>query len=129
MAFTAESPPAHGRHTARKPQGSSKWVLPWQVTMDQLICSSLSHAHYWYEVVCSGHIESIANVPTKDARDRVSGMLECSILGIAVQSESPVWPSVVIRSGKLSGTHTRRPPGAICPILYHAIGQVCTRYG
>ena len=23
--------------------------LPWQVTMDRLICASLSHAHYWYE--------------------------------------------------------------------------------
>ena len=25
-------------------------VLPWQVTMDQLICASLFHTHYWYEV-------------------------------------------------------------------------------
>ena len=24
--------------------------LAWQVTMDQLICASLSHTHYWYEV-------------------------------------------------------------------------------
>ena len=29
---------------------SSKRVLPWQVTMDQLICASLSRTHYWYEV-------------------------------------------------------------------------------
>ena len=35
---------------ASKPQGSSEQVLPWQVTMDQLICVSLSHTHYWYEV-------------------------------------------------------------------------------
>ena len=35
---------------ASKPQGSSERVLPWQVTMDQLICASLSHTHYWYEV-------------------------------------------------------------------------------
>ena len=35
---------------ASKPQGSSKRVLPWQVTMGQLICTSLSHIHYWYEV-------------------------------------------------------------------------------
>ena len=27
-----------------------KRVLAWQVTMDQLICASLSHTHYWYEV-------------------------------------------------------------------------------
>ena len=46
MAFTAESPPAR----ASKPQGSSERVLPWQITMDQLIFASLSHTHYWYEV-------------------------------------------------------------------------------
>ena len=38
------------RHRASKPQGSSKRLLPWQVAMDQLICASLSHTHYWYEV-------------------------------------------------------------------------------
>ena len=31
-------------------QGSFERVLPWQVTMDQLISASLSHTHYWYEV-------------------------------------------------------------------------------
>ena len=44
MAFT---PP---RHRVSKPQGSSKRVLPLQVTMDQLICASLSDIHYWYGV-------------------------------------------------------------------------------
>ena len=33
------------RHRASKPQGSSKRVLPCPVTMDQLICASLSHTH------------------------------------------------------------------------------------
>ena len=42
---TAESP-----HRASKPQGSSKVVLPWQVTMDQLICASLIPQPLWYEV-------------------------------------------------------------------------------
>ena len=37
------------RHRASKHQGSSERVLPWQITMDQLICASLSHTHYWYE--------------------------------------------------------------------------------
>ena len=37
-------------HRASKPQGSSELVLPWQVTMDQLVSASLSHIHYWYEV-------------------------------------------------------------------------------
>ena len=38
------------RHRDSQPQGSSERVLPWQVTMDQLIFASLSHTHYWYEV-------------------------------------------------------------------------------
>ena len=38
------------RHRAIKPQFSSERVLPWQITMDQLIYASLSHIHYWYEV-------------------------------------------------------------------------------
>ena len=38
------------RHRTSKPQGSSKRLLPWQVTIDQSICASLSHTHYWYEV-------------------------------------------------------------------------------
>ena len=46
MAFTDESQP----HRASKHQGSSERVLPWQVTMDQLLYASLSHTHCWYEV-------------------------------------------------------------------------------
>ena len=38
------------RHRASKPQGRSERLLPWQITMDQLIFASLSHTHYWYEV-------------------------------------------------------------------------------
>ena len=48
MAFTAENPL---RHKTSKPQGGSKRVLPWQITLDQLICAYLSHTHYWYEVI------------------------------------------------------------------------------
>ena len=39
-----------GYHRASKPQDSSERVLPWQVTTDQLICATLSHTHYCYEV-------------------------------------------------------------------------------
>ena len=42
--------PRARRHRASKPQGSSERVLPWQVTMDQSICASLSQTHYWYQV-------------------------------------------------------------------------------
>ena len=51
-AYRWRSLPTVRRYRASKPQGSSERVLPWQVAMDQLICVSLSHTHYWYEVVC-----------------------------------------------------------------------------
>ena len=50
IAYRWRSLPRVHRHGASKPQGGSERVLPWQVTMDQLIFASLSHTHYWYEV-------------------------------------------------------------------------------
>ena len=50
IAYRWRSLPRVRRHRASKPQGSSERVLPWQITMDQLIFPSLSHTHYWYEV-------------------------------------------------------------------------------
>ena len=50
VAYRWRSLPRVRRHRTSKPQGSSERVLPWQVTMDQLIYASLSHTHYWYEV-------------------------------------------------------------------------------
>ena len=50
IAYRWRSLPRVRRHRASKPQGSSERVLPWQVTMDQLLFASLSHTHYWYEV-------------------------------------------------------------------------------
>ena len=50
IAYRWRSLPRVRRHRTSKPQGSSERVLPWQATMDQLICASLSHTHYWYEV-------------------------------------------------------------------------------
>ena len=50
FAYRWRSLPRVRRHRASKPQGSSERVLPWQITMDQSICASLSHAHYWYGV-------------------------------------------------------------------------------
>ena len=75
IAYGRRSLPRVRRHRARKPQGSSERVLPWQVTMDQLICSSLSHTHYWYEVgmLKVPAVYSILNGPGKkgslDARN------------------------------------------------------------
>ena len=50
LAYQWRSLPRVRRHRTSKPQDSSERVLPWQVTMDQLICASLSHTHYWCEV-------------------------------------------------------------------------------
>ena len=50
IAYRWSSLPRVRRHRASKPQGSSERVLPWQITMDQLIFASFSHTHYWYEV-------------------------------------------------------------------------------
>ena len=50
IAYRWRSLPRVRRHRASKPQGSSERVLPWKVTMDQLICASLSHPPHWYEV-------------------------------------------------------------------------------
>ena len=50
VAYRWRSLPRVRRHRVSKPQGSSERVLPWQITMDQLIFASLSHTHYWYEV-------------------------------------------------------------------------------
>ena len=49
-AYRWRSLPKVRRHRTSKPQGSSERMLPWQISMDQLICASLSHTHYWYEV-------------------------------------------------------------------------------
>ena len=50
IAYRWRSLPRVRRHRASKSQGSSGRRLSWQVTMDPLICASLSHTDYWYEV-------------------------------------------------------------------------------
>ena len=47
IAYRWRSLPRVRLQWASKPQGSSERVLPWQVTMDQLIFASLSHTNYW----------------------------------------------------------------------------------
>ena len=59
-AYRWRSLPRVYRHWASKPQSSSKRVLLWQFTMDQSICASLSHTHYWYEV---GMLKAPAEYP------------------------------------------------------------------
>ena len=63
IAYRWRSLPRVRRHRARTPQGSFEQVLPWQVTMDQSICASLSHTHYWYEVGMLKLPPSLQTVP------------------------------------------------------------------
>ena len=59
IACRWRSLPRVRRLGASKPQGSSKQVLPWQVTIDQLICLSFpTPTIYWYEVSI-GHVVRI----------------------------------------------------------------------
>ena len=68
IAYQWRSLPTVRRQKASKPQGSFELVLPWQVTMDQLICASLSHTHYWYEVGMLKVPHSIHESPCRDTR-------------------------------------------------------------
>ena len=45
IAYRWRSLPRVRQHRASKPQGSSERVLPWQITMDQLIFASLSQEY------------------------------------------------------------------------------------
>ena len=49
IAYRWRSLPRVCRHRANKPQRSFERVLPWQVTLDQLICASRSHIVYNYK--------------------------------------------------------------------------------
>ena len=65
IAYRWPSLPRVRRHRVSKPQGSSKRVLPWQVTVDNLICASLSYIHYMYEV-------GMLKVPAKHIKERLN---------------------------------------------------------
>ena len=52
IAYRWRSLPRVRRHRASKPQGSYKRVLPRQVTMDQIICASLSHTTIGMKWAC-----------------------------------------------------------------------------
>ena len=54
IAYRWRSLPRVRRHRASKPQGSSGRVLPWQITMDQLIFASLSSK--WWRYILNSSI-------------------------------------------------------------------------
>ena len=63
IAYRWRSLPRVRRHRASKPQGSSERVLPWQVTIDQLISASLFHTCMlaWYGAVGQLYSRSCAS--------------------------------------------------------------------
>ena len=82
IAYRWRSLPRVRRHRASRPQGSSERVLPWQITMDQLIFASLSHTHYWYRVraavaaaACSRTCTCCSNAPLGTSPTRRGGPL------------------------------------------------------
>ena len=50
FGYRWHSLPRVRRHRASKAQGSSERVFPCQVTIGQLIYTSLSRTHHWYEM-------------------------------------------------------------------------------
>ena len=78
IAYRWRSLPRVRRHRASKPQGSSKRILPWQVTMDQLMCASSSHTHCWYEV----GILKVPAVTTKYGEIFICGEIDTWQIGI-----------------------------------------------
>ena len=65
IAYRRRSLPRVRRHRAGKAQRSSERVLPWQVTMDQLLCASLPYTHYLYEV---GMLKVVYDIPAYTAK-------------------------------------------------------------
>ena len=94
IAYRWRSLPRVRRHRASKPQGSSKRVLPWQVTMDQLIFAPLSHTHYWYEVgmlkVYTYYINRHAGTPEKQRRQNSTSSNMVVIIYCCVGCEAEV---------------------------------------
>ena len=74
IAYRWRSLPRVRRHRASKPQGSSERVLPWQVTMDQFICASLSHTHCWYQV---GMLKVSGDTTSEILSDRNRSKIVC----------------------------------------------------
>ena len=90
IAYRWRSLPRVRRHRASKPQGSSERVLPWQITMDQLIFASLSHTHYWYEVgmlkvPAVRKVASMLSLPVLISVSRYPLSIPPSALGVPVR--------------------------------------------
>ena len=97
ISYRWRSLPIVRRYRASKPQGSSKRVLPWKVTTNQLIFASLSHIDDWYEV------DMLKVQRMHQRRTSETGCMACS-------------------SAVFGDRHTGRRSGIV-----HTVGHVCTR--
>ena len=105
-AYLWRSLPRVHRHRAIKRQGSSEGVLPRQVAMDQLICASLSHTHYWYEV-------AILKVPMANTiGDFVVSHLEC--IGCLALRDRPMRARIC--NQRTLEIERIRPPNVYCSL-------------
>ena len=122
IAYRWRSLPRVRRHRASKPRGSSERVLPWQVTMDKLICASLSHTHYRYEV-------GMLKVPAMDKPTgiwlpillvdiRTCFFFSCLRLGLRIWSRETC--SAVPSRDNILILHTQAEPGA-CTVDHHRV--------
>ena len=73
IAYRWRSLPRVRRLKTSTPQGSSKRKLPWQVTMDQIICSSFSHTHLLYVSRCDAKLSGVVFNGNEKSLHRVSG--------------------------------------------------------
>ena len=83
IAYRWRSLPRVRRHRASKPQGSSERVLPWQITMDQLIFASLSHVCVCVNIFCRQRCLSVRFLRTYPDRVDAStrqGTNSCCLL-------------------------------------------------
>ena len=83
IAYRWRSLPRLRQNRVIKPQGCSQRVLPWQVTMDQIICASLPQTHYWYEV---GDVESTGGRAANNCMYVWSSLMEYGPIGKGCQS-------------------------------------------
>ena len=110
IAYRWRSLPRVRRHRTSKPQGSSERVLPWQITMDQLIFASLSHTHYWYEV-------GMLKVPTVCTTETLLCTTVLLILLLLLSVASVFFFSNTVNSWRFECPHSNNCPYSQCSIF------------
>ena len=93
IAHRRRSLPRVRRHRASEPQGGSERLLPWQVTMNQLVCASFSYTHYWYEV---GMLKVPAHHDALHCFSFVFVWSPCMAINVSVQYNGGLLPDIIL---------------------------------